>query len=205
MKLLPIPLATRLLDHIAPESLSGDLLEELHSGRSQAWYWRQTLSAIAVALSTKSRTFLLPLAFSACWSSLYPAVSPILLHTLPLQALFARDWPYSSALQGIGSMAPVLLFLWIGFFLYLALRSPAIRLSLPRLFASLSLSINVFFIACLLQPSVLSRLDHHPVSQANPSAHLFALIVPSFVSLFSAILCMTPKAHPSRRTNSRAG
>ncbi len=73
-------LATWMLDHLTlgarNESLSGDLLEELHSGRSTAWYWRQTISAIAITLSTCTRAYVVPLLFSAGWSLLYPRYGP---------------------------------------------------------------------------------------------------------------------------------
>jgi hypothetical protein len=36
-------LGTLLLDRIAQEGLAGDLNEELHGGRSRAWYWRQVI------------------------------------------------------------------------------------------------------------------------------------------------------------------
>ena len=58
---LSTALATWMLDHLTlgarNESLSGDLLEELHSGRSTAWYWRQTLASIAITLSTRTRAY----------------------------------------------------------------------------------------------------------------------------------------------------
>ena len=47
----PPALANWLLDRLGYTSqnpaLAGDLLEEFHSGRSTAWYWRQTLMVIA--------------------------------------------------------------------------------------------------------------------------------------------------------------
>jgi hypothetical protein len=55
----PPALATWLLNrfHI-PQSnppLAGDLLEEFQSGRSGAWYWRQTVKAIATTLARNAR------------------------------------------------------------------------------------------------------------------------------------------------------
>jgi hypothetical protein len=50
--LKPPALATWLLNRLAPgerrESLIGDLIEQHQRGRSSAWYWRQTVSAMGV-------------------------------------------------------------------------------------------------------------------------------------------------------------
>jgi hypothetical protein len=49
MRKLPA-VATALLSRIAPHdgALLGDLAEEYQAGRSRAWYWRQTLTAVAL-------------------------------------------------------------------------------------------------------------------------------------------------------------
>ena len=56
-----IDLANWMLKHwvLGPydESLTGDLLEELRSGRSVGWYWRQAIAAIAVSLSNRFHTY----------------------------------------------------------------------------------------------------------------------------------------------------
>jgi hypothetical protein len=56
----PPALATWLLHRFRlPETnppLAGDLLEEFRSGRSRAWYWHQTLVAIATHLCHNART-----------------------------------------------------------------------------------------------------------------------------------------------------
>jgi hypothetical protein len=50
MKTQPPRLATRLLERFAPnEPLAGDLHEEYRAGRSSLWYWRQALTAVAIA------------------------------------------------------------------------------------------------------------------------------------------------------------
>jgi hypothetical protein len=64
----PPALATWLLDRLGLAEqnppLAGDLLEAFQQGRSRAWYWRQTLMAIAIGCGRNLRTsprFLVPL------------------------------------------------------------------------------------------------------------------------------------------------
>jgi hypothetical protein len=49
----PPAVATWLTERLGPvryrESLTGDLLEQFHRGRSEVWYWRQVLMAILLA------------------------------------------------------------------------------------------------------------------------------------------------------------
>ena len=49
----PPRLATLLITRLADnEPLAGDLLEEYQAGRSDAWYWRQTIAAVFAELRT---------------------------------------------------------------------------------------------------------------------------------------------------------
>lgn len=46
-------LATWLLEHLMPgekDAIAGDLVEEFRNGRSRAWFWRQALTVIFLAL-----------------------------------------------------------------------------------------------------------------------------------------------------------
>jgi hypothetical protein len=77
----PPPLATWILEHGIPgdyeEALAGDLLEDFRSGRSDGWFWRQTLAAWFLGwfkyLSAR-RSLLI---FAALWSTLAPAWAAI--------------------------------------------------------------------------------------------------------------------------------
>jgi len=55
----PPALATWLLEHARFSTtdgvIAGDLLEEFHTGRSAAWYWRQVLAAIVVGCAREAR------------------------------------------------------------------------------------------------------------------------------------------------------
>jgi hypothetical protein len=195
-----IAFATWMLEHLtfgSPNAaLSGDLLEEFQSGSSTSWYWRQVLSAIAVAAMSKSRTYALPLLFSAGWSVLYPvwwlSIAANHLTQIFFEQWSAHDWPYSTALNGIGQTIPAITFVWLGLVLYLMLRAershPVSRL---RLFASLSISLNVLILASIGLWLPLNRAKAHLSYVAGKefflSSHLIAISIPLALSLFSAI------------------
>jgi hypothetical protein len=198
-------LATWMLDHLTlgarNESLSGDLLEELHSGRSTAWYWRQTLTAIAVTLSAKSRAYVMPLLFSAGWSILYPTLWPAIVHSAPAQNLVNHftpsDLPFSTGLGVVTGIAPATLFIALGFFVYLISHKQT-RTSTIRLMASLSVSLNVLFVTIIGQHLSHYGVDLRDVSRENFNAHLAALCLPLALSLWAALICALP---PARRNH----
>lgn len=205
----PVALATWMLEHLTfgcrNESLSGDLLEELRAGRSESWYWRQALSAIAITLSSQSRAYVFPLVFSTGWSLLYPAWRLSVMKSRVTQAIFEQsavhDWPYSTLLQLLSTVIPIVTFVWIGFFAYLILRDQVVRqLSVLRLLGSLSISLNVLFVATIGQHLVRdSRTDVRSVSPEDLSSHLFALSIPLALSLLSALVCALPPMQQRHR------
>ena len=214
-RILSVALATWMLEHLTfgsrNESLSGDLLEEFQSGRSVGWYWRQALSAIAVSFSSKFRAYLLPLLFSAGWSILYPALWPSILRSRVTQTILERmaerDWPYSSAMQFVSVTTPAAMFVWIGFFVYLTLHNQMGRqLSRLRLLVSLSISLNVLFIATIGQRIRDSGIDLRAVSRDNFDSHFVAISIPLALSLFSALVCaLATMQRQYRGANSLAG
>jgi hypothetical protein len=207
----PIPsiiLATWMLEHLTlgspNESLSGDLLEEFRSGRSAGWYWRQTLSTIAITLSGKSRAYVLPVVFSAGWSIAYPAlllsITRSRLTQTILERMAAHDWPYSTGLHFVGATTPAAMFVWIGFFLYLVSCNQVGRqLSMLRLLGSLSISLNVLFVATIGQHLRNSDIDVRNVSGKNFNSHFVALSIPLALSLFSALVCALPPVRRRQR------
>jgi hypothetical protein len=216
MKPMPsVALATWMLEHVTfgspNESLSGDLLEEFQSGHTAGWYWRQTLTAIAITLSSKSRAYVLPLVFSAGWSILYPAMWLSITKSRLTQNLLGRmaahDWPYSTGLHFVSAAIPAAVFVWIGSFVYLTSRNQVGRqLSTLRLLGSLSISLNVLFVAIIGQHLRNSGVDLRNVSRENLNSHLVALSIPLALSLFSALVCaLPPVRRRHRNVDSLAG
>jgi hypothetical protein len=192
-------LATWMLKHLTfggSEALVGDLLEEFLGGRSLRWYWRQVLCAIGIGVCGKSRDYAFPLLFSAAWSMLYPAWWLSIVRIWSSQTLFERwttiDWPYSTALHGIGQIIPAAAFVWLGFFVFLTLRTGmAHELSRLRLFGSLSISLNVLLITTigLWMHLRSSGMNVSYVARENfySGSHLIAIGIPLTLSLLSAI------------------
>ena len=194
--------ATWMLDHFTPgssnEGLAGDLLEEFHAGRSEAWYWRQVISALVVGVAAKHRAYRMPLAFSAGWSVLYPMVWASTMRMGAARTLWQRveahDWPYSTGLQAIGEMTPAVLFMWLGFLVYLMMSKPLIsQIVTLRSLGGLSISLNVSLVLLIGQHMGHAGVDGRNLSQQNYSSHLVALSLPLAVSLFAGLMCLVPQ------------
>ncbi len=209
-----VALATWILEHLTfgytREPLCGDLLEEFQFGRSAVWYWRQVLIAIAVGARGVAREFALPPVFSAGWSMLYPVWQLSILRNQFTQSMSDRwsalDWPYSASLELGSGILPAVTFIWLGFLVYLALRTQrADKPSAFRILGSISLSLNVLLIATigLSRYSESSATYSHPLARENfylPPYHL-AVSIPLALSLFSALLSALP---PSGKRQSTA-
>lgn len=212
-----VALATWMMKHftVGPrnEALVGDLLEEFRGGRSVGWYWRQALCAIAVGVSSVSRNYALPLVFSAAWSMLYP-LWWLCIVKIPLpQTLYERwatvDLPYSTSLQAVCGILPAIAFVWLGFFVYRMLHTGAAP-SWLRLFASLSMSLNVFLVATIgLWIRVKDPGGHMGyIARENfhIHSHLIVTTLPLALSLLSALSLAFPRAQSRpRATASIAG
>jgi hypothetical protein len=196
-----VGLANWMLKHwvLGPydEALTGDLLEELRSGRSAGWYWRQAITAIAVSLSNQFPAYVFPLVFSIGWSLLYLALWPSIMgsqavHTI-VQQMAAYDLPFSSGLTAVGELTPVALWVWTGFFVYVSLLRPRLsKLEPLRLLGSLSISLNVLLVVTIGQHRLGSGSDTYNVSRENTNFHLFSFSIPIVLSLFSALVCASP-------------
>jgi non-heme chloroperoxidase len=210
-----VALATWMLEHLAfgsdNEALCGDLLEEFQLGRSAAWYWRQVFAAIVIRAGGAARKLAVPVAFSAGWAMLYPAwsfvtrmsgvgVSPDQRRLFP--------WP-SSALVQIGyGVVPGVLFVWVGFFIFLLFRAGAdTELREGGLLRGLSQSLTMFFLSTIL---LLFYLRHPQVdldcvtrSDFYTIFHLCNISVPIALSVLAAVLASVPRASGSHRRRRR--
>lgn len=202
-----VPLATWMLEHFTPkpynEALSGDLLQELRSGRPVGWYWRQVLSAIGVGFLTKARDCAPPAIFSIGWSMFYPAWQLSLWRNQFTPSVFDRwsslDWPYSASLELGSGILPAVTFILLGFSIYLVLRiQKADKPSGFRILGSLSLGLNVLLIATIGLSRYLGSSGTHLRSLGRENFYLspyhLALSIPLALSLFSAIVSALPLA-----------
>jgi hypothetical protein len=149
----PPSLPTWMLEHCTPggsdASLRGDLLEEFRSGRSVAWYWRQTLAVLVLGCRRAVRIQGSALLFAALWSMLTPAwlrlVSELRLRLDFAGHLRQIDWPWSILCDMGLCLASVMLFIWAGAVLYLLPQLGIVRsLGMARLSRGFLWSVQIF-------------------------------------------------------------
>jgi hypothetical protein len=129
MRTEPPPLATWMLEHLIPkdrdEPLSGDLLEEYRAGRSDAWYWRQTLAACGIAWFRDLGARGPLLGFALLWCLAAPAWRA-LADRIQDGPELARIWQMAGGVWIIPAlgvwMALHSAFLWSGIVVYFLLR-----------------------------------------------------------------------------------
>jgi hypothetical protein len=207
----PPALASWMLRHLTPgprrEDLAGDLLEELCNGRSRAWYWRQSLAAVAIANRRHARHYTLAALFAVLWSLPLPLLQFHAFRSAAFQSAFVRliqlDWPSSALATTALEFAPVLLPLWLGLLLYLVSTTGSWH-QFGRFLRGLLVSLPVFLLVTL----VAATLAHQPVDMhqstlagilLDPSLVLVRL--PFALSLFVSILAALPQPpNPTRRT-----
>jgi hypothetical protein len=125
-------------------------------------------------------------------------------HALPDQWL-ALSWPRPEMLELSCGMVPALTFIWMGYLLFLVLRSDMIhQISALRFLASLSASLNVLLLSTILllhhvrniQPGLLAvtREDFYT------SVRFGTISIPVALSIFIAIARVLPRSqHPPRK------
>jgi hypothetical protein len=126
----PPSMAVWMLEHLVSgnltEAFPGDLLEELRSGRSSRWYWRQVMCIIAISWRKEMLAHRMTFLFAAFWSVLaLPGMA--LTHAVSFRNLVAMvrqmDWPWSAICPILVQILPLLAFIWAGLLLSLGLNA----------------------------------------------------------------------------------
>jgi hypothetical protein len=137
----PPPLATWILEHCIPgqrdQALTGDLLEAFQQGRSNRWYWRQTLAAFAVGWAKYLGDRAPLIVFALMWSMLAPAWVAIVDRVQNSNLA----WPVSVAAW----LALNLAFLWTGMLLFAAFhRRVSVALNTKKLKRACAMAAAIF-------------------------------------------------------------
>ena len=202
----PPAIAAWLLDHLAftgrNEALAGDLQEEFQQGRSNGWYRRQALSAIAIGFFKLARAQSPAVLFALLWSVPVPAFQFYLFRGMETTRLFAStvqlDWPWSA----LGTMAidlgPHQLLVWTGLLVYLWFHFRRThRLSLTRLWHGLLATLPVFVganVALTLLPfGHLTDARHATVLSLTLDPFFLLTRLPFFFSLLLSIWMALPQ------------
>ena len=189
----------RLSIGAANEALAGDLLEQLHHGRTIAWFWEQVATAIAMAAAKRTADLAPAAAFSAAWSLLYPAWQRMSGGWLPREipeSWQALAWPRPALIELACGVLPAVAFVWLGILLYLVVRRGMLLGQSPlRILGGLSASLNVL-LGCTI---LLLRHFHHPDLVYVTSAHFYfgyqflGISLPLTLSVLSALLVADPR------------
>lgn len=213
----PPTLATWMLEHCVPadhaDALAGDLLEDFRTGRSDGWYWRQTLSACAVSWAEGLRARMPLVLFALLWSMLAPAWNAF-VDGLDNAFVFDRVLSHLGPLWIIVAFAGWLflhsLFLWAGILVYYVANASLVRvprkwkprrafLLAPLVFAPIY---GAFFLwADLYWYSFFAneKLATTPLAQIADLQMLADVIrLPYFIALLCALWNLVPQ--PTRAT-----
>ncbi|HEY2858613.1 MAG TPA: hypothetical protein VGJ21_09365 [Terracidiphilus sp.] len=137
----PPPFASWIVEHLIPgqrdQALPGDLMEAFQVGRSNGWYWRQALAALAVGWAKYLGDRASLIVFAIMWSMLAPAWTAIIDRVQSRNAA----WPVSVAAW----LALNLAYLWTGMLLFAALhRRTAVAVNTAKLKRACAVAAGVF-------------------------------------------------------------
>jgi hypothetical protein len=177
-------LATWLLEHIVPgekDAIAGDLVEEFRNGRSRAWFWRQALTVIFLALCSESYRQRSAIVFAMLWAGIISVSWRHLLFASQFQSLVAwgirRDWP-ESMVYSVGIFCAVnVLLVWAGLIVYLTIVDGFSRRGLSR-----GLVVGLLTGALAQLASFTFSLVH-----TLPGSWYFVSVLPAFFALLLSI------------------
>lgn len=183
----PPRVADWLLLHFGPayhrESLSGDLLEEYHQGRTTAWYWKQTFAAVGIGVAERVRTTIPRVAASTLLRFLTEATALMGAIALAQQVrhVCPAGW-FPAMASAVTFVAGIGLCLSIGFYLSMTMRPhrdrpmglrrsvPIKRLSQALLVTALSAGTLTWAGAAPLDLHQCSGSNAIPASNASASS-----------------------------------
>ena len=209
----PPLLATWLLEHCVPadhaDALAGDLVEDFRAGRTDGWYWRQALSACAVAWAEGLRVRMPLVLFALMWSMLAPAWK-VFVDGLDNAFVFDRIMVFFGPLWIVVAFAGWLLlhstFLWAGILIYYvantslgrAFRSARINRSFllaPLVFAPVYGATMVWGALYWYSFFANAKLASSPLGQIADLQMLAEVIrLPFFIALLCALWNLVPQS-----------
>ncbi len=214
----PPSLATWMIEHLTSgdrdEAIAGDLLEVFRGGRSNGWYWRQVVTACAVAWFKSLRARLSLLVFACAWSMLAPGWK-VFIDEIESARFFERISQILGGFWILPAFAGWLIlnsaFLWMGILVYILTLSSCGRtfhgknirqafLLAPLVFAPV---FGAWFAVCMLDwtfPFANETLATTPWGQVADFRMLADVMrFPYFI----ALLCVLWNAIPESKHTSR--
>jgi hypothetical protein len=198
-----------MLEHGIPgdsdEALTGDLLEEFRSGRSEGWFWRQALAAWFVGwLKYLSRRRSL-LIFALAWSTLAPALDTLVDRIEHSRTMLNPAWGLGHLLSMFWLWVALnVAFIWTGMLLFVIFHerfaSSFSRAKLRRAF----LLAPLIFLPMYFASFVLMNLFAYPGFDIDQGAltplgeiadwkiRADALRIPYFLTILWAMWAATP-------------
>lgn len=197
--------ATWMLEHLTPadrdDALAGDLLEDFRAGRSNGWYWRQTIAACTVGWIGHLGQRRMLVTFAALWSMLAPEWLALELRIVGGSRASLGTWRMDA--PGVGSIGWWLLlnlgFIWAGMLLYFVSHANCARtFTKEQVVHATAFAVPIFFFA-YIGSFILANLYSYPGplvarSTITPFRELTdlrgwadLLRIPYFISLLAAL------------------
>ena len=182
-------IASWMLEHLVPrdrnEALEGDLLEELCSGRSSAWYRRQVSRSVAAEWLREISDHRTAVFFATVWSMLAPGWISLdrTKAFVNVTATVGRlDWPWSALCQVALFLSLLMAFLWTGLLLF-----SCYSRSSTKLFNTRSFGQGFAWGSLILIPVWLATFLLNALMQTDTLVATFCESFPFFVATLCAV------------------
>lgn len=194
------------------DTLSGDLLEELHHGRSNWWCWQQVVVAVLRGWAATFRKRSSALLFAVVLSLPFPLLLVYGYSNQQFTSFYERlsaiAWPWSVICEQTILLAGGTFYAWMGGLLYaMAISYKHSRsLSCRRLSHGLLIAVGVLLVSqfatgviCLLVPfEYVNRFNFAPV-QSITNPRLLLAHIPIIFSAFFSVIVMSPEPREHER------